>query len=92
MANPLTKCEAIFRRLLANGKPTALEDASSCVRTPEGFDRRQFGCIPLRMSKAGLIVEAGFRHSKSAKCHRSINRLWVLAEFADAKQGGQDNG
>ena len=90
MANPVAQCEALFRRMLAKGKPVALEDASSSVRTPEGFDRRQFGCIPRTMAKSGEIVEAGFRQSRSAKCHRSTKRLWVLAENADASRRGQE--
>ena len=82
----MAQAEAIFRRMLAKGKPIAFEDAAQCVKTPEGVDRRAFGHIPARLRRDGLIAEAGFRLSKSAKHNCAIKRLWVLA---DAKGGAQ---
>ena len=78
--NPMAQAEAIFRRLLAKGKPVAMEDALRLVVTPVGFDRRAFGSIPLRMHKQGEIVRAGYRDSKTGKHHSGIKRLWVLAD------------
>jgi len=77
--NPLAQAEAIFRRLLARGKPVTFEDASRSVVTLEGFDRRSFGSIPLRMMKAGEIIEAGFSRGRSSKCNKAIKRLWIAA-------------
>lgn len=85
-ANHLAQAEAIFRRMLAKGKPVAFEDAARCVVTPEGFDRRCFGSIPVRLRRDGLIVEAGFRRSVVGRAHQSPKRLWTLA---DAVKGGE---
>ncbi|MCC9600381.1 hypothetical protein LOC67_07395 [Stieleria sp. JC731] len=80
--NPEQQVEAIFRRLLHEGKPVALEDATKLVSTEPGFDRRIFGQIPQRMLRDGEIVEVGFRRSESAKHNSGIKRLWVLTEYA----------
>ncbi len=82
----MAQAEAIFRRMLATGKPIAFEDAARCVKTPEGIDRRAFGHIPARLRRDGLIVEAGFRLSKSAKHNCAIKRLWVLAAVKGGAQ------
>jgi len=85
--NYMAQAEAVFRRMLGNGKPVAFEDAARCVRTPKGVDRRCFGSIPARMRGDGEIVEAGFRLSESAKHNSAIKRLWVLS--GSAKGGEQ---
>jgi hypothetical protein len=84
--NYKAQAEAIFRRMLATGKPVAFEEAARCVKTPEGVDRRCFGSIPARLSKDGLIVEAGYRRSVVGRAHQSPKRLWMLAE---AVKGGE---
>lgn len=78
--NYMAQAEAIFRRMLATGRPVAMEDATRCVVTPEGVDRRCFGAIPARLRREGVVVEAGVRRSNSAKHNRGIKRLWVLAD------------
>jgi hypothetical protein len=83
--NYKAQAEAIFRRMLAKGKPVAFEDAARCVKTPEGVDRRCFGSIPARLSKDGVIVEAGYRRSNVGRAHKAPKRLWMLAETI---QGG----
>ncbi len=77
--DPLLLLELSFRRLLATGKPTALEDAAQGITTPDGFDRRAFGCIPQKMQRDGEIVEAGYRRASSSRCNSGMKRLWVLA-------------
>ncbi len=87
-SNPI-QCVAVnFRRLLATGKSVALEDAATNVWTPDGFDRRVFGCIVRAMQRDGEIVEAGYRRATSVRCNSGIKRLWVLAN----KQEGQSRG
>lgn len=86
--NPLVLLEARFRRLLSTGKPVALEDAAKNVTTPDGFDRRVFGCIVRAMQRDGEIVEAGYRRATSSRCNAGIKRLWVLAD----KREGQSRG
>lgn len=83
--NHIAQAAAIFKRMLANGKPIAFEDAAKCVTTPEGFDRRAFGHIPAGMARRGEIVEVGYRRSNSSKHNCAIKRLWVLA---DKPKGG----
>ena len=83
--NPMAQAEAIFRLMLALGKPVALEDALRIVVTPDGFDRRAFGSIPARLHKDGEIFPAGFRESKTGKHNHGIKRLWVLADSAHGK-------
>lgn len=90
--NPMAQAEAIFRRMLAKGEPVALEDALRIVVTPDGFDRRAFGSIPLRMQRDEEIVRAGFRDSKTAKHHGGTKKLWVLADSPRGQEllgGGQ---
>jgi len=82
----MAQAEAIFRRMLANGKPVAFEEAAQVVVTPEGVDRRCFGSIPARLRRDGLIVEAGFKVSNSATHNRATKRLWVLV---DSAKGGE---
>jgi len=84
--NHIAQAAAIFKQMLATGKPVAFEDAAKGVPTPEGFDRRAFGLIPRGMVKRGEIVEAGYRRSNSSKHNCGIKRLWVLA---DVKRGAQ---
>ena len=84
--NYMAQAEAIFRRMLATGRPVAVEDATRVVVTPEGVDRRCFGAIPSRLRRDGVIVEAGVRRSNSAKHNCGIKRLWILA---DAQGGAQ---
>jgi len=78
--NPIAQAAAIFKRLLAKGRPVAFEEAAKGVVTPEGFDRRAFGHIPAGMARRGEIVEAGFRRSAVSRAHSSPKRLWVLAD------------
>jgi hypothetical protein len=78
--NPIAQAAAVFKRLLAKGRPVAFEEAAKCVVTPEGFDRRAFGHIPAGMARRGEIAEAGFRRSNSAKHNAGIKRLWVLVD------------
>lgn len=84
IADYMAQAEAIFRRMLATGKPVAFEDAAKAVKTPEGVDRRCFGSIPARLRRDGLIVEAGYRLSNSAKHNFAIKRLWRLVELSMA--------
>lgn len=87
-SNPL-QCVAVnFRRLLATGKPVALEDAATSVSTPEGFDRRVFGSVVRAMQRDGEIVEAGYRRATSSRCNSGMKRLWVLVD----KREGQSRG
>lgn len=79
--NPLIAIATNFRRLLAKGKPVAVEDAARDVTVPDGFDRRSFGCIPLQMLRDGEIVEAGFRRGISKSCNQAPKRLWVATEL-----------
>jgi hypothetical protein len=80
----MAQAEAIFRRMLATGKPVAFEDAAKAVETDEDVDRRCFGSIPARLRRDGLIVEAGYRLSNSAKHNYAIKRLWRLADLSIA--------
>jgi len=91
MSNPLPQVEANFRRLLAAGKPVAIEDAAQGVPRPEGFDPRAFGAIPRKMVRDGEIVEAGFRQGKTGRCNQAVKRLWLTADALpdDAKGGEQ---
>lgn len=84
--NYMAQAEAVFRRMVATGKPTAFEDAARAVATPDDVDRRCFGSIPARLRRDGLIVEAGFRVSNSSKHNSAVKRLWRLAEPV---KGGQ---
>jgi hypothetical protein len=84
--DPIAQAAAIFKRMLAKGRPAAFEDAAKCVTTPDGFDRRSFGHIPAGMAKRGEIVEAGYRRSVSSKHNAAIKRLWILV---DPKGGAQ---
>lgn len=84
--NYMAQAEAIFRRMLAKGKPIAFEDAARCVITPKGVDRRCFGSIPARMRSDGEIVEAGYRRSVVGRAHQAPKRLWILAEASDAQR------
>lgn len=84
--NYLAQAEAIFRRMLSTGRAVAFEDAARAVATPEGVDRRCFGPLVDRLRRDGVIVEAGYRLSNSAKHHRGIKRLWRLA---DPVKGGR---
>lgn len=83
--NPLIAIAANFRRLLAKGKPVAVEDAARNVNVPDGFDRRAFGSIPLQMLRDGEITEAGFRRGVSKSCNQAPKRLWVATELLKLK-------
>lgn len=92
-SNPTAAVEAAFRRLLAKGKPVAVEDAARDVSTPEGFDRRAFGSIPLQMLRDGEIVEAGFRRGVSKSCNQAPKRLWVATDLLKRpRREGQSRG
>jgi hypothetical protein len=84
--DPIAQAAAIFKRMLAKGRPVAFEDVAKCVITPDGFDRRAFGHIPAGMAKRGEIVEAGYRRSNSSRHNSAIKRLWILV---DPKGGAQ---
>ncbi len=84
--NYMAQAEVIFRRLLSKGGEVAMEDASKCVQTPAGVDRRCFGAIPLRLKKDGLIIDAGFRLSKLCKHNSGIKRLWILVDLKGGDQ------
>lgn len=85
--NPMAEVKANFRRLLATGKPVAVEDAARDVETPDGFDRRAFGLIPREMKRAGEIVEARFREGKTSQCNQAIKRLWVAVNPGEVARG-----
>lgn len=86
--DPLLSLEVVFRKLLATGKPVAIEDAGKIVETPEGYDRRSFGSVARKLLRNGEIVEHGYRRATSSRCNSGMTRLWVLAN----KREGQSRG
>lgn len=83
----LAQIEAIFRRMLAAGKPVAIEDARRRVPVPDWFNPSCLGGIVRRMKDAGEIVLHSYRRSDVASRHAGIARLWVLADAPTVKPG-----
>lgn len=81
-----------FLRLLAKGKPVAMEDATRRVSYPAGYDKRSLGGIVRQMQLEGRIVEAGFRRAKSSTCNSGIKRLWIATELLTNSREGESRG
>lgn len=78
--SPILQTEVAFRRLLATGKQIAVEDATTGIKYPDGFDKRTLGVIPRCMQMDGEIAEAGFRRGVSSSCNSAPKRLWVAVD------------
>lgn len=86
-AATLARVAAIFRRMLATGKPVAIEDARWGVDMPEGFNPSCLGWIARQMQDAGEIVLYDYRRSVVGSRHSAPTRLWVLADKAPGNPG-----
>jgi len=90
---PILETELAFRKLLATGKPVAIEDTTQNIKFPRGFDKRSLGCIPRQMLRDGEIAEAGFRRGVSKSCNQATKRLWVATELLKINtRGGRSRG